>query len=259
MKRISSQLFSIALACACANAQENVSIKRNADTDTIPVMAKGYIPNKTIGINDVESGINTDDMYSSTTNSSETTFGMYDTLQQEHADSLHLPTLNQYGQMPISMYPLDWFGLYNWELHEGLNMNIGASVFASFGKHAKGGAGFAQSISAMYAVPLTNKLSLAIGGYYNNVYWSRDAYQDAGFNAVLGYKFDERWEGYVFVQKSLMNKRIPMPLYDMGNMGDRIGAAVKYNINPSMSIQVSVSAGKVNQPSFSDVDYSIPR
>lgn len=61
---------------------------------------------------------------------------------------------------------------------------------------------------------------------------------------MLGYKFDEHWEGYIFGQKSLVNTRMPLPLYDIGNIGDRIGAAIKYNFNPSFSIQVSVSAEK---------------
>ena len=30
-----------------------------------------------------------------------------------------------------------------------------------------------------------------------------------------------------------------IPLYDMGDLGDRIGAAVRYNVNPSFSIGVS--------------------
>ena len=33
---------------------------------------------------------------------------------------------------------------------------------------------------------------------------------------------------------------MPYPLYDMQALGDRVGAAVKYNFNPSFSVQVSV-------------------
>lgn len=160
----------------------------------------------------------------------------------EQADSLHLPLMNRFGQSYINMYPYDWFGVFDWQLHKGLNVSLGASVFASFGDGPWTGAGFTQSIAAMYAVPLTDKLSLAVGGYLNNLYWSRDAYHDAGFNAVLGYKFNEHWEGYVFGQKSVVNRFMPLPLYDMSRAGDRIGASVKYNFNPRFSIQVTVSA-----------------
>lgn len=157
-------------------------------------------------------------------------------------DTLNLPLLTRYGQMPyMSYYPMSWNGYGNWGLHRGLNLNLGASVFGFFGEGAPSGAGYAQNISAMYAVPLSKKLSIAIGGYFTNVFWAHDSYYDAGFNAVLGYRFNEHWEAYVFGQKSITNKKIPLPLYDACELGDRIGAAIKYNFNPAFSIQVSVS------------------
>lgn len=46
-------------------------------------------------------------------------------------DTLHLPTINAYGQvLPFRWYPYGWLGWYNWDLHPGLNVNLGASVFA---------------------------------------------------------------------------------------------------------------------------------
>lgn len=157
-------------------------------------------------------------------------------------DTLHLPRLNNMGQIPqtIGLYPMGWGGLYNWDLHEGLNVNLGASVFGAFGKHVPKGAGFSQDIAAMYAVPLSGKLSLAVGGYFSNTYWDNRSFRDGGLNAVLGYRFDEHWEAYLYGQKSIVNKRMPLLLYDMNDLGDRIGAAVKYNFSPKFSIQVSV-------------------
>lgn len=172
-----------------------------------------------------------------------------------HSDSLMLPRMNMYGQTVINAYPLYGAGWTDWSLHKGLNVNIGTSVFAVLGKHSPyKGAGFGQNISMMYAIPVTNKLSIALGGYFANTSWSHDSYRDAGFNAVLGYRFDEHWEAYIFGQKSLVNKRMPLPLYDVSGLGDRIGAAVKYNFSPSFSIQVSVSSSKYNVPSYSESD-----
>lgn len=168
-------------------------------------------------------------------------------ISPERYDSLYLPPLNSYGRMRLCSYPGNRGGLYDWDLHEGLNVNLGMSVFATFGKHVNG-AGFGQSLSAMYAMPLTDKLSLAVGGYFNNMYWVHNSYHDAGFSAVLGYKFNEHWEGYLYAQKSITTPRMPMPLYDINDIGDRIGAAVRYNVNQNVSIQVSVSAGEVNIP-----------
>ena len=102
----------------------------------------------------------------------------------------------------------------------------------------------------MYAMPLTNKLSFALGGYFNNLSWAHDSYRDAGLNAVLGYRFNERWEAYLYGQESLMDKRIPMPLYDVSDIGDRIGAAVKYNVSPSFSIQLNVESRDYHNAPF---------
>lgn len=162
----------------------------------------------------------------------------------EDLDSLNLPTINQYGQvMPTTAYPSRWWGWNDWRLHKGLNVSLDMSVFASFGKGAYHGAGFSQNISAIYAMPLTDKLSLAVGGYFGNMTWGGSNYRDAGLSAVLGYRFDEHWEAYVYAQKSLVNNyNMPRPLYDINAIGDRIGAAVKYNFSPSFSLGVSVES-----------------
>lgn len=164
---------------------------------------------------------------------------------RQNADTLNLPTLNMKGQVPLMTYPYDgWWGFNNWTLHKGLNVNLGASVFAAFGKGAPKGAGFAQDLSMMYALPLTKRLTLAIGGWVSNAYWAHDRFTDAGVSAVLGYKFDEHWEAYVYGRKSLVNKPIPYRFCTMDDLGDRIGAAVKYNFSPSFSVLVSVSMGQ---------------
>lgn len=157
-------------------------------------------------------------------------------------DSLHLPWLNHNGSVMSPGFYSGYFGgWHSWDLHKGLNVSLGASVFAQFGRHAHHGAGFGQHFSAMYATPLTDRLSLAVGGYMNRLNWQHNSMHDAGLSAVLGYKFDEHWEAYLYGQKSLVaNGFTPYSLYGMTETGDRIGASLKYNFNPSFSIQVSV-------------------
>lgn len=156
-------------------------------------------------------------------------------------DSLHLPSFTHDGHVLVGRYPFYRYGWTTWDLHQGLNVSLGASVFAQFGKHAHGGVGFGQTISAMYAMPLTSKLSFAVGGYFNNLYWNHTPVREAGLSAVMGYRFNEHWEGYLYGQKSISNQgQVPYPLYDIGDLGDRIGAALRYNFNPSFSVQVSV-------------------
>ena len=186
-------------------------------------------------------------------------------------DSLHLLPLNTYGHVhPFSLSPY-WFGRWdNWQLHSGLNVSLGASVSAQFGKHARSGVGFGQSISAMYAMPLSERASLAVGGYFNNLSWGRDNFREAGLSAVFGYQFDEQWEAYIYAQKSLTNNhQAPLPLYSsmysLGGLhngwGDRIGAAVRYNFNPSFSIEVSLEKQWLPNPDnlyYGRYNYPVP-
>ncbi len=156
--------------------------------------------------------------------------------------TLHLPTLNSYGQMPtyINRWMTSGFmGYHNWDLHKGMNVSLGASVFAGLGSHSPSGAGFAQNVSGMYAAPLSSKLSLAFGGYFVNADWDGFNMRDAGLSAVLGYYFNEHWEGYLYGQKSLMEPKTGWPFYNMHALGDRIGAAIRYHFNPSFSVQVN--------------------
>lgn len=157
-------------------------------------------------------------------------------------DSLHLPRLNWRGQMPLTMYPYwGWFsGMGNWTLHEGLNMNLGTSVFGSWGGSKYLGTGFTQDISMMYAMPLSSKLSLAVGGYFSNMYFAHDSYRSGGLSGVLSYRFNDHWEAYVYGQKSLVETNRQLPLWGMGNLGDRIGAGVIYHVDPTLSFEVNV-------------------
>ena len=164
-------------------------------------------------------------------------------------DSLHLPELDDRGRvMNYNYYPYYFGGTWsNWRLHEGLNLSLGASIFSQFGKQAYGGVGFSQNLSVQYATALTSRLSIAVGGYLDNMYWANTTFRDAGMTAVLGYKFNEQWEGYVYGQKSIVtNVPIPPYLQDLNEMGDRIGAALRYNITPNISVQMSVETKSKN-------------
>lgn len=182
----------------------------------------------------------------------------------EAIDSLSLPEMDMRGHVILGAhYPYYWNGMYNWGLHKGLNVSVGASVFASFGKNAPHGVGFSQDISALYAVPLTKKLSLAVGGYLDNVNWRGGNYHDAGLTAVLGYRFDEHWEAYIYAQKSLVNNyNMPVSMYGINNVGDKVGAAVRYNFNKNFSMQVSFERDWIPDQRgryFDQYNYPVPR
>lgn len=189
-----------------------------------------------------------------------TTFAQSDILTEvtENGDTLYIqeantnePTFQRYRYA----YPIHYAGWYGWDLHEGLNVNLSLSAFTQFGKHARHGVGFTQNLSAIYATSLSDKLSLAVGGYINNVMWHGDNYRSGGLTAQLGYRFDKHWEAYLYAQKRIvgnhphagwlgyhgfypMHTMMPYDGY-MSNV-DRIGAAIRYNFNPSFSVQINV-------------------
>ena len=152
-----------------------------------------------------------------------------------------LPPLTYRGT--IATYPYlgsMYTGFGNWDLHPGLNASLSASAIFGVGKHS--GSGFANSAAVMYAGQLTPKLSFSIGGYSSFLDYGHHQMKDAGLTAMLNYRFDEHWEAGVFGQKSLMQPRLPLQnMWWLGSdFGDKIGAMVKYNVNPNFSFQLSV-------------------
>lgn len=165
---------------------------------------------------------------------------------QKVQESLRTDSLSTQSKIlssaPFTAYaPGYWGGPTTWGLHRGLNVQVGLSAFTTWGKGNLNGTGFTQRLSAWYAEPLTKHITVAAGGYIENVNWRGSSYRNGGFSAVAAYRFNDRWSAYVYGQKSVMTGfRMPYTLYDISQIGDRIGAAVRYNFNPSLSVEVSV-------------------
>ena len=138
-----------------------------------------------------------------------------DRAQQAQIDN-NLPLITENGQTvtPNDFYYPAWgYGVGAWRLHKGLNINLGASAFASFGHGSNHGAGFSQDVSLMYVTNLSKKATLAVGGYVNHLTYRGDNYFVGGINAVFGYQFNEHWSAYAFVQKA----------FTSNNFGDTFG------------------------------------
>ena len=126
--------------------------------------------------------------------------------EQQQIDR-NLPLVDENGQAITNndMYYPYWgygWGFNTWRLHKGLNVNLSASVFANLGNGYGHGAGFVQDVSLMYVTNLSKKATLAVGGYINNVTYGGSNYTTAGVNAIFGYRFNEHWSAYAFVQKA---------------------------------------------------------
>lgn len=202
-----------------------------------------------------------------------------------------------FGQPPISSLSYSFEPIYGYGLHKGLNVSLGASAFATFGKNVPHKGGFSQNINATYLAPLSKdgKLWIAGGGYFNNTFWGSDNYRDVGLYAILGYKFNEHWEAYVYGQLSINNNydnlyrryagygygpygygRYGMGYYPglFGPMGGTmpfgygigvpganvLGAGVTYHVNKSFSIGINIEGVWYNNKGLDYFDkYNYPK
>lgn len=152
-------------------------------------------------------------------------------------------------------YPTPYSTYYNYgPLHEGLNVSLDLSAFATFGKHAKGG-GFGQRLTATWLQSLGKRGWVAAGGYINHLNWRGDSYTSGGLTAEVGYQFNDHWSAYIYGQKSLVNqggRYMGLSPYGRGfygwgyspylgnDLGDKLGAAVRWTPNPTFSVELSV-------------------
>lgn len=154
---------------------------------------------------------------------------------------LKAPVLSA-GTVPFSMYgmtPFD-YAYTAWELHKGFNASVGLNVTFSPSRYAPSGAGFGQNAAFMYAVPVTDRLSVAAGIYANNFNWGFIDYRNVGFAAVAAFKVNERVSLYAYGNKSFMPKRSALyyPLPDFAP--DRLGGMVNFKLGESSSISFGV-------------------
>lgn len=171
-------------------------------------------------------------------------------------------------------------------LHQGLNVNVSASAFATFGHNTPHRGGLSQDVDLSYIAPLTHdgKLWMNIGGYMDHTNWGDDHYYDAGIYGMLDYNISEHWDAYVYGQLNLTNNNqylgytpgyygyMPgyynfMPgshtfnsmwTYGMGPAGANvIGGGVRYH-NKKFSLAINVEADWFNNNPYYFDQYNYP-
>lgn len=138
-----------------------------------------------------------------------------------------------YGITPLS------YSYAAWELHPGMNANIGMSLTFSPSSWMPSGVGFGQDIALLYATPLTSRLSVAGGVYASNLNWGRLNYRNVGLAAIAAYRLNDRISLYAYGNKSLTQQPTsplyaPLPQFN----ADRIGGMVNFKVGKSASIGI---------------------
>lgn len=172
--------------------------------------------------------------------------GQSDSLRSETVsghDSLSVPLVApvpHLGMTPFSMYGMSPYGYMDWGLHKGFNASLGMSVTFSPGQWAPSGVGFGQNAAFMYAVPITDRLSVAAGIYASHFDWGFVNYKNVGFAGVAAFKVNDRISVYAYGNKSFMPKR-SLSYYPLPNFApDRVGGMVNFKLGESSSISFGV-------------------
>ena len=160
--------------------------------------------------------------------------------------------------MGMPLTPFGWGGM--WDVHEGLNAEVGMGVMVGFGKNNPfKGASFFSNVSLLYAKPVSKHWSVALGGTLSQFrMWNKNEFAGNVF-ALGNYKFDEHWSASIYGSYNHMPGGMAwMDFYstpDMMNFNEnfaRFGAEVTYKFNEKCAISVGVSGdvpvGNNNRP-----------
>ena len=169
-------------------------------------------------------------------------------------DSLDVPLVSPIPQtgyiQPFGMYgitPFD-YGYATWQLHKGFNASIGLNLTFSPSKYAPSGVGFGQDAAFMYAVPITERLSVAGGLYASNMDWGFLRYHTVGIAGVAAYKLTDRISIYAYGNKSFTPQRPPY-YYPLPNYApDRLGGMINFKVGESSSFSIGIEGRKNDYP-----------
>lgn len=140
-----------------------------------------------------------------------------------------------------------------WDVHEGLNASVNMGVSVGFGKHNPWrGAHFFTDIAALYAHPINDRLTLAVGGNYCTFTgWGR-GHSSVGLFGLANYRINERLDVTGFVEHDFGQlTRVhpftsPMPPFFNGpsttvgaDLGIKVGEKTKINLGVSFTREQS--------------------
>lgn len=128
-----------------------------------------------------------------------------------------------------------------WNLHQGLNAEIEAGVIVGFGRNNpfKGGS-FFTDISLLYAQPINDRLSYAIGGDVSRFRMWNDDIFNTRIQGMLNYKINDRLDATMYgihnVPSLSSDRQAFGPLFDRTSA---IGAALTWKCTDKATFGIS--------------------
>lgn len=138
-----------------------------------------------------------------------------------------------------------------WDIHEGFNAQIGLGVMVGFGKNNPfRGASLYQDLSLLYAKPIDNHWTLALGGTLSHFMLYGKSTFAGNIFALANYKIDDHWSASIYASYNHMPQgtaflygiHTPETMYFNENFA-RIGGEVTYRFNNNISVSVGLSTG----------------
>lgn len=153
----------------------------------------------------------------------------------------------------VTGMPWMGYGLGGWDLHEGLNAQIGAGVRVGWGRNNPWrGASFFTDVAAMYCLPLSRdgRWSAAVGGYFSNYrLWGRQV-NSVGLTGLVNYRFNERLDlsGFVMHDFGVIGGHADgaplLPFLEQPHT--TVGAQLGINMGEKARLEIGVSFTRQN-------------
>lgn len=131
-----------------------------------------------------------------------------------------------------------------WQLHSGLNAQLGMNVSVGFGKHSPRGVGIGSDATFLYAQPIGRRLAIAAGVGMHTLDWGGWRQHNASLLGVAAYRVNDFVNIYAFGEKSL----VPGAQKSFRNYPDfaedRWGGAVDFKLGDHVFVQFGVSQSR---------------
>ena len=155
----------------------------------------------------------------------------------------------------VTSMPWTGWGMGGWDLHEGLNAQVGAGVRVGWGKNNPWrGASFFTDLAAMYCLPLSKdgRWSAAVGGYFSNYrLWGRQV-NSVGICGLVNYRFNEKYDlsGFVMHDFGVIGGHAAgsplMPFLEQPHT--TVGAQFGINVSEKARVEIGLSFTRQSNP-----------
>lgn len=152
--------------------------------------------------------------------------------------NLYVPAFAMSAFIPTGSFSPLYMPSFNWDLHKGFNASLSMSATMAFGSNAPSGVGFGTDAAFIYAAPLSKRFSVAAGLYTSTMDWGGFHLHEAGLVAIAAYQLTDKVSLYGFGTKALTPSQYA-PFIDPYGSGDKLGAAIKVQMNRNVSFGLS--------------------